>query len=111
VTFRIHRMDSLTSFRVAGVVQWTLTESALEAAEIHRRLEGSRDRQFRALSFPAGIETIEEMEKMWAKIDFGSKQNAQDIIATLKGLESSPKCVLALASDTFPRYPVDPVYF
>jgi len=84
VTFRIQCMDSLTSFRVAGVVQWTLTESTLDAAEIRRRLEGSRDRQFRALSFPAGIETIEEMEKMWAKIDFGSKQNAQDIVATLK---------------------------
>ncbi|KAI9464309.1 mitochondrial protein Pet127-domain-containing protein [Boletus coccyginus] len=73
------------------VAHWTLTESALDEAEIHRRLESSRGRQFRALSFPAGIETIEEMEEMWAKIDFGSTQNAQDIIATLKGLESRPK--------------------
>lgn len=72
---------------MSGVVHWTLTESALDEAEIRRRLEGSRDRQFRALSFPAGIETIEEMEKVWEKIDFGGKQSAQEMIAAMKELK------------------------
>lgn len=74
-----------------GVVQWTLTESALDDTEIRRRLEGSQDRQFRALSFPAGIETIEEMEKVWEEIDFGGKQSAQEMITAIKGLELHPK--------------------
>ena len=78
---------------MAGVLHWTLTESALDDAEIRRRLEGSRDRQFRALSFPAGVETIEEMEKMWAKIDFGGKQSTQEMTAVIEGLDSHPKCV------------------
>ena len=76
---------------MAGVLHWTLTESALEEAEIRRQLdsERSRDRQFRALSFLAGVETIEEMEKMWAKIDFGGKQSTQEMIAMIEGLDSS----------------------
>lgn len=75
------------------MVRWTLTELALDEVEIHRRLEGSRDRQFRALSFPAGIETIEEMEKAWAKIDFGGKQSAQEMVAVIKELEPQLKYV------------------
>ncbi|KAH0832338.1 hypothetical protein J3R83DRAFT_13354 [Lanmaoa asiatica] len=75
------------------VAHWTLTESALDEAEIRQRLEGSQDRQFRALSFPAGIKTVEEMEKVWAKIDFGGKQSAQEMIAAMKALESHPKWV------------------
>ena len=82
---------SLTWFRMKGVVHWTLTESALDEVEIRRRLESSQDRQFRALSFPAGVETIEEMEKAWAKIDFGGKQSAQEMIAVMKGLELHTK--------------------
>jgi hypothetical protein len=96
VKFHMHFMDSLTSFRMAGVVHWTLTESALDEVEIHRRLEGSRERQLRALNFPAGIETIEEMEKTWAKIDFGGKQSTQEMIDAIKGLASHAKCVPVL---------------
>lgn len=73
---------------MVGVLQWTLTELALDEAEIHRRLDGARDRQFRALNFPAGIKTTEEMEKMWAKINFGGKQSAQEVIAAMKELGS-----------------------
>jgi hypothetical protein len=76
---------------MAGVLHWTLTESALEGAEIRRRLEGSQDRQLRALNFPAGVQTVEEMEKMWAKIDFSGKQSTQEMIAAMKGLELKPK--------------------
>ena len=78
---------------VLGVVHWTLTESALDEVEIHRRLEGSRERQLRALNFPAGIETIEEMEKTWDRIDFGGKQSAQEMVAAIKGLSLHPKYV------------------
>lgn len=77
-----------TLFRTTGVVQWTLTESALDEAEIRRRLGSSQDRQFRALNFPAGIDTVEEMEKVWAKIDFGGKQSAQEVFDAMKELES-----------------------
>ncbi|KAG8214887.1 hypothetical protein J3R82DRAFT_10058 [Butyriboletus roseoflavus] len=73
------------------VVHWTLIESALNEVEIRRRLEDSRDRQFRALNFPVGIDTIEEMKNAWAKIDFGGKQSAQEMIAVMKRLESHPK--------------------
>ena len=96
VTFHVHFTEPLTSFRVAGAVRWTLTESALDEVEIRRRLEGSRERQLRALNFPAGIETIEEMEKTWAKIDFGGKQGTQEVIAAIKGLAPHAKCVLVL---------------
>ena len=64
------------------------TDAALDQAEIHRRLEVAHDRQFRALSFPAGIKAIEEMEKLWAKIDFGAKQGIQDMVAIMKELTS-----------------------
>ncbi|KAF8431466.1 mitochondrial protein Pet127-domain-containing protein [Boletus edulis BED1] len=73
------------------VLQWTLTESALDEAEIRRRLDGACDRQFRALNFPAGIKTVEEMEKIWAKIDFGGKQVTQEMIAAMKELGSHSK--------------------
>ena len=79
--------------RTTGLLQWTLTESALDQAEVHRRLEAARDRQFRALSFPAGIKTIEEMEKMWAKINFGAKQDTQEMIAIMKELTPRSECV------------------
>ncbi|KAG9315444.1 hypothetical protein JVU11DRAFT_3055 [Chiua virens] len=72
------------------VAQWTLTEAALDQTDIQRRLEAARERQFTALSFPAGITTLEEMEKVWAKIDFGGKHSAQEMMAAMTQLASRP---------------------
>ena len=79
------------------------TDAALDQAEIHRRLEVARDRQFRALSFPAGIKTIEGMEKLWAKIDFGAKQGIQDMVVIMKvSLRARFRPFLCLAT----RFPI-----
>lgn len=60
---------------------------------MRRRLGGAHERQFTALNFPAGIETIEEMEKAWAKIDFGGKQSAGEMMVVIKEFKEQAKYV------------------
>ncbi|KAF9219174.1 Pet127-domain-containing protein [Gyrodon lividus] len=76
------------------LLHWTISQSALEPANIRANLEDAQSRQLRALNYPAGIETMEEMEKRWHGLNFGGKtdEEASGILAGESG-PSDPEIV------------------
>ncbi|KIK93091.1 hypothetical protein PAXRUDRAFT_534427 [Paxillus rubicundulus Ve08.2h10] len=56
------------------LLHWRICQSALDAADVRANLGNAQSRQFRVLSFPAGIETMEEMEERWESLNFGGRR-------------------------------------
>ncbi|KIJ05430.1 hypothetical protein PAXINDRAFT_60409, partial [Paxillus involutus ATCC 200175] len=57
----------------AWLLHWRISQSALDAADIRANLENAQGRQFRVLNFPAGIETMKEMEERWESLNYGGR--------------------------------------
>ncbi|KIJ07329.1 hypothetical protein PAXINDRAFT_158454, partial [Paxillus involutus ATCC 200175] len=55
------------------LLHWRISQSALDAADIRANLENAQGRQFRVLNFPAGIETMKEMEERWESLNYGGR--------------------------------------
>ncbi|KIJ07557.1 hypothetical protein PAXINDRAFT_182447 [Paxillus involutus ATCC 200175] len=66
----------------AWLLHWRISQSALDAVDIRANLENAQGRQFRVLNFPAGIETMKEMEERWESLNYGGgkTRTLQDLV-------------------------------
>ncbi|KAF9233367.1 mitochondrial protein Pet127-domain-containing protein [Melanogaster broomeanus] len=55
------------------LLHWTMSHSAMSDDQVRSSLEKARSRQGAGMSFPAGVNSLEEMEKKWNDMDFGRK--------------------------------------
>ncbi|KAL4075130.1 mitochondrial protein Pet127-domain-containing protein [Scleroderma yunnanense] len=54
------------------LLQWSISQSAMDESDIRQNLAYSQSRQLRALNFPTGVKTLAEMEAYWERINFGT---------------------------------------
>ncbi|KIJ61149.1 hypothetical protein HYDPIDRAFT_31659 [Hydnomerulius pinastri MD-312] len=67
-------------------LEYTITQPTLSQTDIRTNLAASQSRQFRAMNFPAGIESVEAARARWESLDYGgTRREAEDGVSPAIG--------------------------